>query len=276
MRNVELFNKLDDFLDKINPREPKLKRPCCNNVDIKLSPNLLLYCCFSCGVVYKDHLYHKDFYDRWKTPNCVKTFIPYSKKGRHLHRLNKWTNYSYKEVNMDNLLKSIDNKFKNNVIIIYDREIVMFCKVLFKQLYPNLQIRAKIKDALIVYCYYSMSLSLNKDIEIDDLFKLFKISVKNYNDLNNKLKGNKLFYYEKLNEYLYILGLYDNKNKVINMYNLFLSHSKKRFMKKSIILGILYNMVNDKKVKKKFYKTFDISKSSIKNILMYLDEYNIK
>ena len=264
----ELFNKLDEFIDIHFPKQ-KIIYKCCNNRDIQLSQSLLLFVCVSCGVV-TDTPFTKDFYDRYKNPLFIKTLIPYRPKTRHLTRLSKWANYSYKEVVLTNNLEYINSKLGH-----LDRDVLLFSKVLFKQIFPNMKIRAKIKDALIIYCYYSTSMVCNKEIEIDELLNIFNISIKNYNDLVFKLDDNKLYYYENLNEYLEITDLYSQKNKIIKLYNLFLTNTSKRFMKKSIILGIIYKLVKDENIKKKFFKLFDINKSSIKNITKYINEYKI-
>ena len=203
------MNTLDLYLESILPPKPEKPKPspcCLNKENIHLSENLLLYVCVECGLVQQGNLYHKDFYSKYKNPNYVKTFIPYQNKYRHLHRLNKWANYSYKEVQQDKLLREIDTK-----LVDFDREIKDFTKISFAKLYDKLSIRAKIKDALIVYCMFQASLMLKKPLEIDDLLKLFNISIKNYNDLNKKLIVDKLFYLKEINEYLELL---DNKIEI--------------------------------------------------------------
>ena len=260
------FSQLDTYLDTILPPKPEKPKPspCCMNKDnIELSTNLLLYVCIECGLVQKGNLYQKDFYDRYKNPNYVKTFIPYQNKYRHLHRLNKWANYSYKEVQEDKLLKEIDDKLKD-----FDRDIRDFTKISFAKKYDKLSIRAKIKDALIVYCMYQASLMLKKPLEIDELLKLFDISIKNYNDLNKKLPDDKLFYLKEMNEYLELIDNKIDKNYLITTYNDFLEHNNRKFNNKSIVLGIIYYIISKEKdfKKKDFYEMFNISKSSIKNV----------
>ena len=260
------MNTLDLYLESINPtpkKEYKGNLCCLDKSNIHLSTSLLLYVCVSCGLVQKGNLYQKDFYDRYKNPNYVKTFIPYTNKFRHLHRLNKWANYSYKEVQEDKLLREIDVKIKD-----FDREIKDFTKISFAKLYDKLSIRAKIKDALIVYCIYQASLMLKKDVEIDDLLKLFNISIKNYNDLNKKLTVDKLFYLREINEYLSLIDNKIEKNYLITIYNDFLEYNKRKFNNKSIVLGIIYYITSKESgfKKKDFYELFNISKSSIKNV----------
>ena len=264
-----LFKDLDTYIEETHPQIIRTSIVCCRNKNIQLSDSLLRYVCINCGVV-ANQPYTKDMFDKYKNPLFVKTLIPYRPNTRHLTRLNKWSNYSYKEVVLDKNLKYIDSKLGH-----LNREILLFSKVLFKELFPNLKIRSKIRDSLIVYCYYSTALSFNRSIEIDDLLKIFKISIKNYNDLNKKIVGNKLYYFEGLNDYLNETNLYEKKNQIIKLYNLFLSNSTKRFMKKSIILGLIYKMVKDTDIKRRFFKIFDINKGSIKNITKYINEYNI-
>lgn len=269
------MNSLDLYLDTILPSKPKktLINDCClDKENIKLSDNLLLFVCIECGTVHKDNLYHVDYYSKYKNPNYVKTFIPYSNKYRHLYRLNKWSNYSYKEVQQDKLLKEIDIKLED-----FDREIRDFTKISFVKIYDKLSIRAKIKDSLIVYCIYQSSLMLKKPVEIDDLLKLFEISIKNYLDLNKKLTTDRLFYLKEMNEYLSLIDNKINKNYLIQIYNDFLTFNDRKFNNKSIVLGIIYFIISkDKDFKKKeFYELFNISKSSIKNVKKFITKNNI-
>ena len=264
---------LDLYLDSILPKKEEPLPTCCDNKDnIVLSDNLLLYVCIECATVQTNTPHHKDYYSKYKNPNYVKTFIPYSNKYRHLHRLNKWSNYSYKEVQQDKLLKEIEAK-----LIDFDREIVDFTKISFAKLYDKLSIRAKIKDALIVYCIFQSSLMLKKQVEIDDLLKLFNISIKNYNDLNKKLTDDNLFYLKEINEYLELIDNKIKKNYLITLYNDFLVFNNRKFNNKSIVLGIIYHILSKKSdfKKKDFYKLFNISKSSIKNVGKFITNNKI-
>lgn len=267
----DLFKQLDLYLDTISPPNNNNKKPfCCRGMRIELNEDLGLYSCRSCGVIYKQP-YIKDDFDKNKIPGCVKSYIPYTYKHKHLTRLSNWTNYNYKEVTMNNLLKFIDKKMRDD----FDSEVIMFSKILFKHKYSDLSIRAKIKNALIVYCIFQTCLSLKRDVDIDNIIRLFNISIKNYNDLNKKLKEDRLYYLYEMNEYLKILNMKDRKNEVIRLYNLFLEKCKKKFMKKSVMLGILYFLNKDEKIKKNFFKIFQISKSSIKNVICFIDKYNV-
>ena len=267
------MKQLDLFLESYLPPQPEKPITCCDNKEnIVLSDNLLLYVCVECACVQKGNLYHKDYYSKYKNPNYVKTFIPYSNKYRHLHRLNKWANYSYKEVQQDKLLKEIDVK-----LIGFNREIVDFTKISFAKLYDKLSIRAKIKDALVVYCIFQSSLMLKKPVEIDDLLKLFNISIKNYNDLNKKITDDNLFYLKEINEYLELIDKKIEKNYLIRTYNDFLTYNNRKFNNKSIVLGIIYFILSKDKDfdKKDFYELFNISKSSIKNVGKFINKNKI-
>jgi len=243
-----------------------------NKDNIHLSTSLLLYVCVECGLVQKDNLYTKDFYDRYKNPNIVKTYIPYQYKYRNICRLNKWGNYSYHEVQEDKLLKEIDMKLVN-----FDRDITNFSKVLFTQLYRGLSIRAKIKDSLVVYCLFRTLLYLNRPVEIDDLLKLFNISIKNYLDLNNKLKDSKLLYLKEMNTYIELADNKIKKNDLIKIYSKFIEYNKRKFNNKSILLGIIYTQLSKEEDFdiKDFYHTFLISKTSIKNVSNFIKTHKI-
>ena len=246
------------------PKKSPKYEPCCyDKRNIQLSPSLLLYVCIECGLVHFDIPHEQDIYDKFKNPHIVKTFIPYQYKYRHLHRLNKWGNYSYKEVQLDKLLTEIESVMNDK----YDRQLIDRTKALFTELYDKLSIRAKIKDSLIVYCIYKNSINIGKTIDLDILLELLNVSVKNYNDLNKKIPIDKLFYPKNINEYLYLIDNKIKKDYLIILYNKFLVLNKK-YNNKSILLGIIYFILSKKDDfdKKDFYRTFDISKSSIKNI----------
>ncbi len=269
------MNQLSLYLETIHPT-PKKKpeyEPCCyDKRNIQLSPHLLLYVCIQCGVVHFDIPHQEDMYDKFKNPHIVKTYIPYQYKYRHLHRINKWGNYSYKEVQLDKLLNEIENVMHDR----FDRQLIDRVKALFTGHYDKLSIRAKIKDSLVAYCIYKISIEIKKPVDLDEIMKLLNVSVKNYNDLNKKLPEKKLFYPKNINDYL---GLIDNKiekNYLIIMYNDFLILDRK-FNNKSILLGLIYYILSHKPnfIKKEFYENFDISKSSIKNISKIIVEHKL-
>lgn len=264
---------LNLYLDTILPKPIKEPKTCCNPENIILSQNLLLYVCVECGLVQKDKSYHIDYYDKYKNPNIVKTYIGYSgNKNRHLQRLSKWQNYSYHEVQMSKLLKEIDT-----IMVGYDNDIVNFTKINFKNIYQNISIRAKIKDSLIVYCIYKTHLMLKKEIEIDDLFTLLNISGKNYNDLNKRLSTDRLFYLKIMNEYIEKTDMKINKNNLIRIYNIFMEKNDRKFNNKSIILGIIHYILSQDETNdiKKFHKKFNISKSSLVNVRKFIIENKI-
>lgn len=269
------MNNLSLYLETINPtptKKPKYEPCCYNKRNIQLSPSLLLYVCVECGVVHFDIPHHEDMYDKFKNPHIVKTYVPYTYKYRHLHRINKWGNYEYKEVQLDKLLREIEDVMYNK----FDRQLIDRTKALFTGHYDKLSIRAKIKDSLVAYCIYKISIDIKKPVDIDEIMKLLNISVKNYNDLNKKLTEDVLFYPKNINEYLKVIDNKIEKNYLIITYNKFLVLNQK-FNNKSILLGLIYYILIHKKdvSKKFFYENFDISKSSIKNIRKIIKENDL-
>jgi hypothetical protein len=237
-----------------------------------LSENLLLFVCKECAIVHFDIPHNIDFYDQFKSPNIVKTYIPYAAKTRHLTRLQKWSNYSHKEVQLYKLIQYINEKVNGK----FDREVIDFTKIHFSRLYEQLKVRAKIKESLMVYCIYSCSLTFKKKIDIDELFKIFKVSDKNYNDLNGKLIEHPLFYPTNINKYLDLIDNKLDKNYLIIKYNKFLQ-KKNTFNNKTIILGIIYFCLKEKGLldKKDFFNIFSVSKGSVKNIVKFIEENSI-
>lgn len=264
------FILLDNFLNEMYPKTPKKSdyNPCCQHKKNRvLSDNLCLYVCCKCGRVLKNEPNNQDFYDKYKTPNVVKTYINYTSKYRHLTRLQNWSNYSHSEVQLHKILTFIEEKIRYK----YNNDIVDFSKIMFKRLYKDMSVRANIKKALIVYCIYSTSITFSKIISLDELFHLFNISIKNYNDLNKKLLENRLFYPPNIDEYLKYFDI--DKNIIIIKYNNFLNINNS-FNNKTILLGLIYFMAEqeNKLEKKKYFDTFSISKGSIKNICIFIKD----
>lgn len=261
------MEKLDIYLNIKKEPKPDI---CCKNVNIGLSQNLLLYVCFNCATVVNQP-YNVDYYEPNKNPLIVKTYIPYYNKFRHLYRINKWTNYVHAEVSLNKLLQNIDK-----LLIDYDKEIISFTKILFKQLYDGFRIRAKIKDALIGYCLYKSHLMLNKEVDIDDIILLLDITIKNYNDLIKKLTFDKLYYFKNINKYLKIVNdkmdYKIDKNILIKIFNNFYQYNIK-YNNKTITLGIIFYILKSKNINiEKFYYHFNISRNSITSIQIFMNE----
>ena len=69
------MQKLDFFLENYKPKSKNNSKTCCDNENnIELSENLLVYVCRECGSIQKTIPYELDFYDRFKSPNIVKTY----------------------------------------------------------------------------------------------------------------------------------------------------------------------------------------------------------
>ncbi len=261
---------LNLYLKKSTPTPNKSL--CCTDENIVLSESLLVYVCKECGTVDNETPNNLDFYDKHKNPKIVKTYIPYSHKYRHLHRINKWGNYDYHEVQLDKLMKEIEVKLVN-----YKRDEISFTKGLFSIMYKDLSIRAKIKDSLIAYCLFTALLTKNRKADIDEILKVLNISIKNYIDLNKKLTKDKLIYLEEMNIYLKLIDYKIEKNDFILKYSKFIETNNRKFNNKSILLGIIYYELNknEKFDKKDFYTKFSISKTSIKNVCVFIKENDI-
>ena len=268
------MNNLTLQLEKLNliPKPTTINHNCCNNKSMVLSDNLLLYVCRNCATVDSGHPYEIDLYDKFKNPRIIKTYIQYSYKYRAICRLNKWGNYIYAEVQESKLLKEIEEKVSG-----YDREVIQYTVALFSIIYKELTIRSKIKDSLICYCLYSGMIHYNKNPEIDDILKLLDVSIKNYLDLNKKLKSDGLFYLQEMNTYLKLIDYKITKNDYIEMFSNFYYFNKRKYNNKSILLSIIYYVLNKDKNfdKSDFYENFSISPVSIKNVCAFIDENNI-
>ena len=268
------MQKLDLFLQTYKPLSQNYLKTCCDNENnIDLSESLSVYVCKECGKVKKDYLYQLDFYDRFKSPNIVKTYLPYNFKYKHICRLQQWSNYSYREVQEYKLLTEMDKIMKDK----FDNDIISFSKILFTQLYKKLSIRAKIKDSLMVYCIFRISLNFKKEVNIDDLLLMSNITLKNYLDLNKKLSEDRLYIPKGINYYLKSIDYKIDKNYLILKYNKLLEIDNK-FNNKSLVLGLIYYILDKDSsfCKKDFYSIFNISKTSIKNVYKMVTEFKDK
>lgn len=262
-----LFKKLDNYIEEIYPRNPRIIRRCCPNYNKILSSDSCYYLCSSCGMILKEP-YELIDYNANKSI-VVKTYINYSPSTRHIARLHKWSNYDRIEVITNNLLKSFDDYD-------FDYDITRRAKIIFKKHFNKIKIRGNVKKGLICYSFYKAHLISKINIDIDLLFNYFEITQGNYNDAVKKL-DDYLYYPENLNKYLKMINKKIDKNKFIRDYNKVIK-LKPVYNNKTLIISLLLkylNIDNDKKQLKDFIKIFNISDNSLFIVSCYFKQNNI-
>jgi len=226
------------------------------------------YSCSECATIQvgvtKDITQYKE-----NASFVVKSFIQMSYKYRKLIRLQKWSNYSYYEVRNHKLIDFIDT------LKIENTEIKSFAKLIFLREFVKVRTRAKVKMGLIAFCIYKAHLMFKTEIDLDDILKMLDITEKHYNSSIKKLTEDKLYYPKNINKYLDLIDNKINKNYLIRTYNNLLEKSK-GFNSKTILLSLIFYILqnNNDLDKKKFFKTFKISQTSVNSIVIFIKEHH--
>ncbi len=272
MNHRQLFNELDIFLNNYlminNQHIPNEPEPCCDNPRIRYDE--VNKVCVSCGRMFLiDDIIIRPQYLNPKYQST--TTIGY---GGHksLYRLHKWTNNDYRE-NMANRnykeIKAIGEKLNLN------NKVLDNACYIYKTIYidRNVSSRNKIKRSLYVYCLCKSSYEYKLDFDIIKTLKDNELSIENYNKaLLKVVDEKKLFLNPHINtQYEKIIKNWENtkitKKDIILEYNRIcrLSKQKKyRLNNNSILLGSIYNLLGIKTDEKKFYKVFNITRTTIK------------
>ena len=255
-----LFKQLDQFLDiKITKRIT-----CCDDKRNIIISDLLLPTCIECGTI-NNMPENVEVYEYWKNHNGKpKTRIPYNSSHRNINRLHKWTLNTYAESEICRLFVFID---KLNI----PNQVKRMAKIKMKKYYIKDKVvtRNNIRRGLICYCIYWAYIEMKIKVNIDDLFKLLKITCVHYNSAIKKLSEDQLFYPENVDKYLNIIKTKMDKNELIAIYSgICIKNTKTN--KKSIILGIIYSKLKNEKTKSTFFIRMNISKTSITKILELL------
>jgi hypothetical protein len=270
MTYTSLFDKLDEYLGYkkntsnthlfVKPREDV----CCEDeMNWMICDINSWIVCNKCAKVIQTSEEQGD--SDYLKGGSVKTFFPYSSKFNHIRRIHIWTNTPYNEGELNRMFRSIDN------IKELGTDIKRVAKILLRDYYITDKIvtRNNVRRGLFCYCVYRAYLFYKKDIDIDSLFKIFNITFKNYNNAVKKLSLKKLFYPERLKEYLTKLDMDINKNFVIEKYSLLLEKNVNR-NKRTIILSLLHFIIAKKEKKTDFFTKFPISKITLKKVEDYI------
>jgi hypothetical protein len=284
MTHKELFKKLDDFLfgkNEINHISSPVE--CCSNPKIRCCE--IEDVCINCGSINSNIVEQPpDELTSVLNPKfMLTTFVPYSSKYRHIHRLHTWhpQNFCYKEnmaLQSYKFIKKICDQNKLNEKIYYNS-----C-FHYKRIYidDNISSRNKIKRCLLIYCIHRSCKDYNKKVNVITILKSNHLSITNYNKALSKivdkdklyLNNNMEKYYETLVEFYDTnITIYD----IIKYYNEYCKYSREYSIKlnnNSILIGTLYKLLNkhDKEFYSIFHSTF-ITLQKFKHLL-YLIETN--
>lgn len=260
------FDILDKYLeekDESSIPERSEDRCCDDEYNQILSLNLLCMVCVKCGKVIGG--YEIDDKEMFKNPHVVKTYVSYSYNNKAIHRLHKWNNTPYCELELYKMNTYIDKLPDIN------DNVKRIAKILLKDYYIKDKIvsRNNIRRGLFCYCIYRGYLHTEEDVDIDYLFKILKINSNHYNNAVKKVKEDKLFYPQNINKYMEKIDNKINKNTLIKKYNILYSEDIK-FNKKTIILSLIYYLLKKNNEHKDFFKLFNISKISVRKVEEYI------
>ncbi len=267
-----LFKQLDDFIGIKPPSE--IDRRCCEKPRIRTDG--IHDTCVNCGTMnpYNEIIIKKHFLNpKYQLSTC----IGYNNKFKPVLRLHKWINYDYRE-NMANRnyneIREIGSKLK------LDPWVLDNACMIYKKIYidDNISSRNKIKKSLFIYCLSKSCYNYNIDFDIIKTLKDNKLSIKNYNKSLLKIKDvsklflnpNMVLLYKKLKDnfdtQIKAMDIIIEYNKNCNM-----GRNKKRLNNNSILIGSIYNLLN-LDCDKKFYKTFNITKTTINKFIRLINK----
>ncbi len=255
----DYFKKLDNYFIKGENKTKKKK--CCENQ--KLYKDNYGYTCSKCGKVLKDNydVIEPKVYLNQRFHNC--TLINNCVKFKNIRKLQKWSNYHYKEVVMEKSFQRIKDICQ---ILDLNQKIINGSKIKYKEIFIDLKIssRSNIRKAMYIYCIYFSCKYYNVDINIEDLIKVSEINKIHYNKVLRKLEKKNIIHSEKkINKILKICknnNITIEKEKLINNYNNF-KLKKVKLNNNSIIIGVLFDMLDIKR--KDFIKIFKTTKITL-------------
>ncbi len=238
---------------------------CCDDEwNIRVSENLLLPICIKSGSVVAEPE-EVEISEYWKNALVCKTWIPFHTNYRHIHRIHRWNADTYAETELQKLYRFIEH-------LNLDQNVIRISKLNIKKYYYEEKIvsRSKIRLGLICYCIYTAFIYLKKDINIDDLFYLLDITCVHYNTAIKKLGKDRLFYPLEINKYLKLIGNSIDKNFLIRFYS-YLIEQELKCNKKSLILGIIYWILQKQQRSTTIFVKLKIPRKSVNKICEYID-----
>lgn len=272
------MNALDEYLDQCLGPIVNTPGVCCSSQNIVIREEWNV--CTNCARIFdKDETIIKEQFLNPKYQ--LTTSIGFGPNSRVIRRLHQWTNHDYRE-NMANnnyieireLGKQLNSKVLDNACFIY------------KGIYidNNVSSRNKIKRALYVYCLNKSCDDYNVYFDIIKTLNDNKLSINNYNKALLKVNDeDKLFLNRQIVNKYKIMS--DNWNVKITIKDIIIEYNrlfkiikqnKYRLNNNSILIGTIYFLLKavvESSKMDKFYKTFDISITTIEKFKnLYVDK----
>lgn len=260
------FEKLNEYNEK--EKEEIKEEDCCDNKQIIIDISNNIEICSNCGNTENYHeLIQENAITQINPYYRLTSIIAYSHKYKHLNRLQKWSNYSYKE---NTVMKSYKDIRELGLKIKLNNDIISKAIRLYKDIYINEKIstRNKIKQSLYIYClfYYSFN---NNFFNIFEVLKDNNLSIINFNKAISRSNMNKFFLHPNMIKYIELIKIKYNKlfklKDIIIKYNQLLLENNK-FNTNSVLILVFYKLLNIKN-NDDFFNLFNISKFTLKKII---------
>ena len=265
-----MYNIYFDELKKYEEEEEKeiIKKSCCNNQIIIVDVPNNIEICSNCGNTLKYYeLIEENAITQINPYYRLTSIIGYSYKFKNIQRLQKWSNYDYKE---NTAIASYKEIRKLGLEIKLNNEIINNSIQLYKEFYIHngISTRYKIKLSLYIYCLFYNSFEKN----FFDIFYVLKqnnLTTDNFNKAIYRSNLNKYYLHQNIEKYIEIINKKYNINfelkKIIICYNEYLIKNKK-LNNNSVLILVFYNLLKIKN-KNDFFNLFNISKSTIKKLI---------
>ena len=260
------FKQLEKYNEE---KKEEIIEDCCNNKKIIIDEPKNIEICKSCG---NTEIYIELIQDNYITQTNPKyrltSIIPYSFKYKHLNRIQKWNNYSYKE---NTALKSYKTIRNLGLEFNLNNEIINNAIQLYKKFYyqDKISTRNKIKRSLFIYCLFYFSFN-NNFFDIFEKLKIKNLSVTHFNKAISRSNLNEYFLQVNMKKYIQLIEKKYKKffelKQVIIKYNELLKKNDK-FNTNSILILVFYRLLNITNENDEFFNLFDISKFTLKKII---------
>ena len=228
MDYFKLFDDLDLHKLEEKVEDEIVIEDCCNNKEIVIAD--YNYVCSNCGIIQKTD-YLVDVIDYDNPPQKIDVFNPnksmtswvgnigYDNKYKALSRINKWMNYSSKDVEANKCYKLIEDmilliipNLKMNHCL--GEKILNQSKLYWKALYyTDLEksTRGTPRKCLFSFCIIKSLENYKVDFTLLDTLKKLEVKVIKYNEvLKTKITGQeKTFAHKQFNKYLEIINNYE-------------------------------------------------------------------
>ncbi len=254
-----------------------IKKKCCDNPEFL--HNNTYKSCINCGVCKYNNIEEVDKIIHLNPNYNLTTEIGYCpSKYNNIRRIHKWKQRVHTEYTMMKELKNFD-EVKEHFNI--DECIIENAKHFYKKIYLDNKIysRGNVRISIYIYCIYYTCVEFDFNIVLEELLHFFNVTLISYikgakkveKELDIKFNLISLQMEELLQEkyelcMLYLLEI--NEKDVLRLYNQKKIYKGKsidgKFTRKTIILGIYYQLLKSQLHIKEYCKIFGTSPDTIK------------